>query len=71
MASAGLCDSRPVVRSQPTAGMASNPCQTDIEKLPHRKHKHDGEKVEWKDSFSILKLLLLEMVGPTLRKSYS
>ena len=33
--------------------MASNPCQTDTEKLPHRKQKepdkYDGEKVEWQD----------------------
>ena len=52
-ASAGLCNSPPVVRAQPTAGMASNPCQTDTEKLPHRKQKepdkYDGEKVEWQD----------------------
>ena len=49
-ASAGLCNSPPVVRAQPTAGMASNPCQTDTEKLSHRKQKepdkYDGEKVE-------------------------
>ena len=57
-ASAGLCDSPPVVRAQPTASIASNPCQTDTEtspneKLPHRKQKepdkYDGEKVEWQD----------------------
>ena len=52
-ASAGLCNSPPVVRAQPTAGMASNPCQTDTEKLPHCKQKepdkYDGEKVEWQD----------------------
>ena len=54
-ASAGLLvyDSPPVVRAQPTAGIASNPCQTDTEKLPHRKQKepdkYDGEKVEWQD----------------------
>ena len=52
-ASAGLCNSPPVVRAQPTACMASNPCQTDTEKLPHRKQKepdkYDGEKVEWQD----------------------
>ena len=33
--------------------MASNPCQTDTEKLPHRKQKepdkYDGEKVVWQD----------------------
>ena len=38
-ASAGLCDTAPVVRAQPTAGMTSNPCQTDTEKLPHCKQK--------------------------------
>ena len=52
-ASAGLCNSPPVVRAQPTASMASNPCRTDTEKLPHRKQKEpdkdDGEKVEWQD----------------------
>ena len=52
-ASAGLCNNPPVVRAQPTASMASNPCRTDTEKLPYRKQKepdkYDGEKVEWQD----------------------
>ena len=52
-ASTGLCDSPPVVRAQPTASMASNPCQTDTGKLPHCKQKepdkYDCEKVEWQD----------------------
>ena len=52
-ASAGLCNSPPVVHAQPTAGMVSSPCQTDTEKLPHGKQKepdkYDGEKVEWQD----------------------